>query len=133
MPGRAFIPGPIAQAEPRVYKSFRPRQIRGLMLAAVGAVTIGLIFGIKDVLGVTMTFTAALPGFAYGYYEPDGKPVEYWLRVVWRFHAQPRRFTAFRPRPHRRRLIGQIWRFVRVLRRMAWMELRTKEEQVRGR
>jgi hypothetical protein len=96
MPGRAFIPGPLAQAQPRVYKSIRGRQLRGLLLAATGAGLGLVIFGAGDVTGYGATFLMAVPGFAYGYFQPEGKPVEYWFLVILRYHFTSQRLGAGR-------------------------------------
>lgn len=111
MPNRAFIPGPIAQAQPRVYKSFRGRQLRGLILAAVSAGVAIMVFGVRDLMGYGATFLATIPGLAYGYYQPDGKPVEYWLRTALRYHTRPRVLSPL-PRPsawHRFKTRVRFW------------------------
>jgi hypothetical protein len=84
----------LIEAEPRVYKSFRGRQLKGLMFGAAGA-AVGLVaFGMRDFVGYATAFLLALPGFAYGYYQPQGKPVEFWLRVLYRYYTGSQRLTA---------------------------------------
>lgn len=111
MPGRAFIPGPLGQAQPRVYKSIRGRQLRGLLAAAGGAILGLAIFGAGDATGYGITFLMAVPGFAYGYFQPEGKPVEYWLLVVLRYHFSRQRITAYPPESA----------FYRAARHAAWL------------
>lgn len=133
MPNRAFIPGPLAKAQPRVYKSFRARQIRGLLMAAGGAGVALLIAGAHDLTGYMITFMAAVPGFAYGYFEPEGKPVEYWLRVVLRYHLRPR-VQASAPAPGLRRLIGSRLRMTFHVINRAWrMRARKEAKGAHGR
>jgi hypothetical protein len=69
-----------------VYKALRGRQLRGLLAAAAGAGLGLLIFGAREVSAYGATFLLAVPGFAYGYFQPEGKPVEYWLLVLIRYH-----------------------------------------------
>lgn len=108
MPKRAFVPAPLIQAQPRVYKSFRGRQLQGILLALVGAFLSLALFGAKDFTGYACMFLTALPGFLYGYYQPQGQPVEYWLRVLWRFYTSPQRVSPVPGSPfqavHRLRL-----------------------------
>lgn len=133
MPNRAFIPGPLAQAQPRVYKSFRARQVRGLLLAAGGAGLALLIVGARDLTGYMITFLAAVPGFAYGYFEPDGKPVEYWLRVIFRYYMRPR-VHASAPVPwFHRRLGNQMLMTVQVITRAWRMRARKEARGTHGR
>lgn len=121
MPGRAFIPGPLAQAQPRVYKSLRGRQLHGLLTAGAGVVAGLLLFGGRDLSGYALSFMLALPGFAYGYFQPEGKPVEYWLRVLIRYHFTPQRMGKGRlARPWWQLLCSpgmavQVWRRARRL------------------
>jgi hypothetical protein len=107
MPGRAFIPGPLAQAQPRVYKSFRGRQVKGLLLAAAGTALGLLVVGAKDASSYAFTFALALPGFAYGWFQPEGKPVEYWLQVLLRYYLTPQQFGAVRQPPRWRQLMSR--------------------------
>jgi hypothetical protein len=94
LPSRAFVPVPLIEAEPRIYKSFRSRQLKGILFGAAGA-AVGLVaLGVRDFAGYASAFLLALPGFAYGYYRPQGKPVEYWLRVLYRFYSTPQRLSA---------------------------------------
>lgn len=113
MPGRAFIPGPLAQAQPRVYKSFRGRQVKGLVLAAAGAALGILIFGVRDISGYAFSFALALPGFAYGWFQPEGKPVEYWLQVLFRYYLTPQQYGAVRQPPRWRQWIRRAVLIVR--------------------
>lgn len=127
MPGRAFIPGPLAQAQPRVYKALRGRQLKGLIIAGAGVIAGLIIFGVKDVSAYGATFLLAVPGFAYGYFQPEGKPVEYWVLVQLRFHFTGQRFGSIaEPSWWRRRLAGyrQIIQAIRRARQM------TKHEEV---
>jgi hypothetical protein len=94
MPQRAFVPAPLTEAQPRIYRSFRGRQLHGILLGAGGALVSLTLFGMRDVTGFALAFLAALPGFAYGYYQPQGKPVEYWVRVLWRYYTSPQSITA---------------------------------------
>lgn len=94
MPQRAFVPVPLIEAQPRIYKAFRGRQLRGILLGTGGAMLGLLLFGLHDPIGYLGTFVVALPGFAYGYFQPHGKPVEYWLRVWWRFYTSAQMLTA---------------------------------------
>jgi hypothetical protein len=94
MPARAFVPVPLVEAQPRVYGSFRGRQMRGIGIGLAGAALSLYFIGANNFLGYGLTFIAALPGFAYGYYQPQGKPLEYWLVVLVRFHFTPQRVTA---------------------------------------
>lgn len=126
MPGRAFIPGPLAQAQPRVYKSFRGRQVKGLVLAAAGAATGLLLFGMKEISGYAFTFALALPGFAYGWFQPEGKPVEYWFRVALRFYLTPQQYGAVRKQPLWRRLMSRAALLVRAAFRARQMARRKK-------
>jgi hypothetical protein len=94
LPSRAFVPAPLTEAQPRVYRSFRGRQLQGILLGAGGAVISLAVFGMSDFIGYALAFAAALPGFAYGYYQPQGKPVEYWVRVLLRYYLTPQVITA---------------------------------------
>lgn len=96
MPNRAFVPAPLVEAQPRVYRSFRGRQLKGLLFGACGAVVSLVVLGASDFMGYAVAFLAALPGFAYGYYHPQGKPVEYWLQVLYRYYTAPQLITANR-------------------------------------
>ena len=96
MPTRAFVPAPLSQAEPRVYRSFRGRQLKGLLLAAGGAALGLVVFGARSPAGFGATFLMTLPGFAFGYYQPDGRPVEHWLRVQWQYATRPRSWGMHR-------------------------------------
>ena len=121
MPGRAFIPGPLAQAQPRVYRSLRGRQLWGLLLSAAGAGLGLLLFGAQDVTGYGATFLLAVPGFAYGYFHPEGKPVEYWLKVILRFYLAPRQLTGVPQRPWwgiRTEQVRQVAGAIRRMRRL---------------
>jgi hypothetical protein len=108
MPSRAFVPAALIEAQPRVYKSFRGRQLQGLLMGAGGAALMLAVFGVRDFSGYALAFVAALPGFAYGYYQPQGRPLEYWLRVQYRYFASAQRLTAVRPRRPWSVLRGQI-------------------------
>lgn len=132
MPGRAFIPGPLAQAQPRVYKSFRGRQVKGMVLAAGGALVGITIFGVKEITGYAATFALALPGFAYGWFQPEGKPVEYWLWVLVRFYLTPQRYGAARPVPFRRRLVSRATLMVRAMIRAWRMTVRRQQVMTLG-
>lgn len=99
MTRRAFVPSALIEAQPRIYKSFRGRQLKGLMIGAGGAALVLIPMGVKDLSGYLLAFLAALPGFAYGYYKPEGKPVEEWLMVLVRFYATSQRISAVPPRP----------------------------------
>lgn len=50
--------------------------------------------GTHEFTGYALAFLMALPGFAYGYYQPDGRPLEYWLRVLVRYYRQPQVISA---------------------------------------
>lgn len=104
MPDRAFIPAPLIDAQPRVFKSYRGRQMKGIAAAVIGAGLGIWLIGVSEPPGLFAAFLLALPGFAYGYYRPNGQPVEYWLRVLVRYHLAPRRLSAARPRGLLRRL-----------------------------
>lgn len=93
MPQRAFVPAPLTEAQPRVYKSFRGRQLSGILFGAAGATLSVLTVGVSDILGYAATFLAALPGFAYGYYQLQGKPVEYWIGVLVRYYTKPQHIS----------------------------------------
>lgn len=93
MPSRAFVPAPLTEAQPRVYKSFRGRQIQGILVGALGAAISLKVVGAQDAVGYFSTFLAALPGFAYGYYQPHGRPVEYWAAVLWRYYTKSQRWS----------------------------------------
>ncbi len=116
MPSRAFVPAPLVEAQPRVYKSFRGRQMKGIALGLVGAATSLLLFGRWGEIGYPLAFMASLPGFAYGYFQPQGKPVEYWLRVQWRFFTTPQRWGVIPPPTLRHQLatrrkhVRSLWR-----------------------
>ncbi|HWI51277.1 MAG TPA: PrgI family protein [Symbiobacteriaceae bacterium] len=98
MTRRAFVPAPLIDAQPRVYRSFRGRQLKGLLYGTGGAVLVIALVGIKDFTGYALAFLAALPGFAYGYFQPDGRPVEDWMKIIFRYHASPQRITNVSPR-----------------------------------
>jgi len=122
MPSRAFVPAALIEAQPRVFKSFRGRQLRGLLFGVGGVALMLTTVGLKDFTGYALAFAAALPGFAYGYFQPQGRPIEYWLQVTFRYYTSPQRISAARPRRmwNLRTLRGQIdpvlravWRIVR--------------------
>ncbi|HYF93433.1 MAG TPA: PrgI family protein [Symbiobacteriaceae bacterium] len=94
MPTRAFVPVPLVDAQPRVYKSFRGRQLKGIAFGVAGAAVGLLLMRTHDFAGYLLAFLMALPGFAYGYYQPDGRPLEYWLRVVVRYYTKPQIISA---------------------------------------
>ena len=129
MPNRAFIPGPLGQAQPRVYKSFRGRQVRGLLMAAAGAALGLLIFGARDAAGYGLTFLMAVPGFAYGYFQPEGKPLEYWFLVLLRYHFTPQLFGPRYGAPPLQRLHLRVLSVVQVVKRAKRMR---KHEEVRA-
>jgi hypothetical protein len=85
-----------------------------LLLAGVCALVALLIFGARDITGYASVFLAAIPGLAYGYYQPDGKPVEYWLRTGWRYHIRPRVLSPVPKTPLMRRLKARMrfWLYV---------------------
>lgn len=56
-----------------------------------------MLFGRLGDLGYLLTFISAVPGFAYGYYQPQGKPLEYWLMVQWRYFTSPQQWGAGPP------------------------------------
>lgn len=114
MPSRAFVPAPLVEAQPRVYKAFRGRQLRGIALGLAGAATSLLIFGRFGDVGYLLTFVAALPGFAYGYFQPQGKPLEYWVLVQWRYFTTSQHWGASPPATLRSRM-SQVWRHVHSL------------------
>jgi len=126
MPQRAFMPAPLIEAQPRIYKAFRGRQLRGILLGTGGAILGTMLFGLHDPTGYLGTFVAALPGFAYGYFQPHGKPVEYWLRVWWLFYTSPQMLTAS-PQGLRPRLVTGLEAAVRKSRGSTG-----KERRVRG-
>jgi len=129
MPGRAFIPGPLSQAQPRVYKSFRGRQVKGMLMAAGGAAIGLLLFGVREVAGFGATFALAVPGFAYGWFQPEGKPVEYWLQVLFRYYLTPQRYGGVPPTPPWRRWPARFGLMIRAAiraRRMARRQQRRK-------
>lgn len=129
MPGRAFIPGPLAQAQPRVYKSFRSRQMKGIATAAAGAGLVLWLLGAREVTGYMLAFLAALPGFAYGYYEPEGKPVEYWVRVWFQYLFQHQTLSPAPQGPGWSRLSSRARMMFRVAIRA--FRMRNFEEDVR--
>lgn len=129
MPGRAFIPGPLAQAQPRVYKSFRGRQVQGMLMAAAGGILGLLTFGVQDITGYGATFALALPGFAYGWFQPEGKPLEYWLRVLLRFHLTPQRIGSARPISAVRRMADRIQLMARAGLRAGQMARRQRRRR----
>lgn len=104
MPSRAFVPAPLVEAQPRVYKAFRGRQLKGIALGLGGAAVSLALFGRFGEIGYLMTFLGAMPGFAYGYFQPQGKPVEYWLAVQWRYFTTPQEWGARPPETLSRRL-----------------------------
>lgn len=121
MPGRAFIPGPLSTAQPRVYKSMRGRQITGLLMAVAGT-GLGLtVFGASTLLAYALTFALAVPGFAYGYFQPDGRPVEQWLRVLLRFYLGTARARPPLSMAFWRNLWDRARTFARALRRASCM------------
>jgi hypothetical protein len=115
MPYRAFVPAALVEAQPRVYRSFRGRQLKGLLMGAGGAGLVLILIGARDLTGYVLAFLAALPGFAYGYYQPQGRPVEYWLQVYRSYYTKPQRITAARPPRMRPALLSQIGPVLRVL------------------
>jgi hypothetical protein len=115
-----------------VYKSFRGRQVRGILVAAAGATVGLLIFGARDAAGYGLTFLMAVPGFAYGYFQPEGKPVEYWFLVLLRYHFTPQMFGPRSEAPPLRRLYLRLLSMVRVARRAKRMR-EHEEVRVRGR
>ncbi|HWI63663.1 MAG TPA: PrgI family protein [Symbiobacteriaceae bacterium] len=119
MPNRAFVPVPLIEAQPRVYKSFRGRQLKGIALGLAGAAAGLAVVGARDI-GYAVAFLLALPGFAYGYYRPEGRPVEYWLRLVWRFYSKPQVITAstIAAQPRWRLLLAQIDPIINAMWRM---------------
>lgn len=90
MPSPAFIPGPLAQAEGRSFRNFYPRQVRGLVIGTAGGLLGAWFFGVGTPLHVALAFALALPGFAYGFFQPGGMPVEQWTRIRFRFLSRPR-------------------------------------------
>lgn len=112
MPSRAFVPAPLVEAQPRVFKSFRGRQLKGIAMAVAGVAVVLVFFGMRDFSGYALAFAAALPGFAYGYYQPQGKPVEYWLRVLIRYYTAPQMITSHRDglRPRWQRWLAKAHR-----------------------
>ncbi|HEY3366002.1 MAG TPA: hypothetical protein VGK74_13175 [Symbiobacteriaceae bacterium] len=130
MPSRAFVPVPLTDAQPRVYKSFRGRQLKGILLGLSGAAISLWLFGMKDFTGYALAFLMGLPGFAYGYYQPQGKPVEYWGRVLLRYYTAPRLVTANREavRPRWQIRAAQIGPIIRgVLRTLRPRKVSRKE------
>lgn len=91
--GPAFVPANLGEAEGRTWRSFYPRQVRGLIAGALGGGLGALLWGVGTLPGFMATMLAALPGFAYGFYLPGGRPVEWWLRVYWRYYTAPQRAT----------------------------------------
>lgn len=135
MPTRAFVPAPLVDAQPRVYKSFRGRQLRGIAFGLAGAAVGLALMGTQEFTGYALAFLMALPGFAYGYYQPEGRPVEYWLRVLIRYYTQPQIITASAHalRPRWRVFLAQfdpvltaLWRTARP------KQIRKRERGVRG-
>lgn len=94
MPHRAFVPAPLLEAQPRVYRAFRGRQLKGLIAAGLGASLVAVTLGMQDFHAYVLTFAAALPGFLYGYYQPQGRPIEFWLMVHYRYLAAPQVWSA---------------------------------------
>lgn len=113
MTRRAFVPAALIEAQPRIYKSFRGRQLKGLLLGAGGAALVLILVGLSDFTGYALAFLAALPGFAYGYYQPEGRPVEEWLLVLYRFYATSQRISCVPPRRPWERI--EVLRVVRTL------------------
>ena len=136
MPTRAFVPVPLTDAQPRVYKSFRGRQLKGLLMAVAGVAVSLSNLGAKDFAGYALAFFLALPGFAYGYYYPQGKPVEYWLRVLYRYYTAPQVLTSQRQAtwPRWRIFLAQfdpVFTAALTLIRQRWQ--RRKEKRTDGR
>lgn len=114
MTRRAFVPAPLIEAQPRVYKSFRGRQLKGLLFGTGGAALMLALFGAKDFTGYALAFFAGLPGFAYGYFQPGGRPVEDWLKILLSYYASPQRISAVPPRALRAQ-IGPILTFAGLM------------------
>jgi len=132
---RAFVPAPLIDAQPRVYKSFRGRQLKGLLMGTGGAGVVLAFFGLRDPVGQVLAFLATLPGFAYGYYEPEGRPVEDWLKLIYRYHATPQCITTGGPRPQKsfRLLRAQFDPVLVALRYLVWPMTQRKGRQPGGR
>lgn len=102
MPGPAFVPADLRQAEGRTWRQFYPRQARGLAWGLAGGIIGTLTWGVRSPVGFLATALLALPGFAYGFYMPAGRPVEWWARVIWRYYTTPQvaNLTARRRQSH---------------------------------
>jgi hypothetical protein len=99
----------------------------------VGGATVCLmIFGMKDFTDYALAFLAGLPGFAYGYYQPHGKPVEYWTLVLWRYYTKPQAITAHPSGGRRWRLLAAQFKptVFAACRALRW---RRKERRLHGR
>lgn len=137
MPSRAFVPAPLVEAQPRVYKSFRGRQVKGIALGLGGAAISHLLFSGFANMGYLLTFLAALPGFAYGYYQPQGKPLEYWVQVHWRYFTTPQYLGASQPPTIQSRLtttrlqINSLWRAGVYLLLRRWAHRKERKPRVR--
>ncbi|MFZ5823887.1 MAG: PrgI family protein [Bacillota bacterium] len=131
------MPAPLVEAQPRVYKSFRGRQMKGIALGLGGAAISLLLFGRLAEIGYLLAFTAALPGFAYGYYQPQGQPLEYWLRVQWCYFTTPQQWGAAPPPTFGRRLaarrqhVHSLWRAGVYLLLRRWATRKERKPRVR--
>lgn len=94
MPGPAFVPAQLEQAEGRTWRNLYPRQARGLAWGCAGGVVGALLWGLSTPAGFVATAALALPGFAYGFYQPAGRPLEWWLRVTMRYYTTPQVATV---------------------------------------
>jgi hypothetical protein len=132
---RAFVPAPLIEAQPRVYKSFRGRQLKGLLMGTGGAIVVLALFGLRNPVGHALAFLATLPGFAYGYYQPEGRPLEDWIKLIYRFYATPQRITTLGPRPQRgfRLFRAQFDPVLVALRCLVWSMTQRKGRQLVGR
>ena len=124
MTRRAFVPAALVEAQPRVYKSFRGRQLKGLLFGAGGAVLVLIFVGLQEFTGYALAFLAALPGFAYGYYQPQGRPVEDWLKILYRFYATSQLISAAPPR--------RPWTQAGPILRATWYAIRRPASMERG-
>lgn len=103
--------------------------MKGLIMAAGGALVGLLLFGVRDVAGYGATFALALPGFAYGWFQPEGKPVEYWLRVVLRYYLTPQQYGAVRSVPTWRQRLSKAALMIRAALRARRMARRQRRRR----
>jgi hypothetical protein len=123
VPSRAFVPVPLIEAQPRVYKSFRGRQMKGIIIGLGCATLCVMVFGVSNFAGYLMTFLGALPGFAYGYFQPQGKPLEYWLRVLLRYYTQPQILSSA-PAGWKQQIRARRLHFTHVVRSVLYLAAR---------